>query len=99
MRKRGTRIDILDEEGRPGYYRMIRFGNFSEGDGSKEMIVNKLDLEEFFIKASKILHPQEDEQEADGAPIVSSREALEQKGYRDMEEIDGLEPGAMSGDN
>jgi hypothetical protein len=51
MRSRGTRIDDLKVEpigeNRPGYYRIIRFGNFSKCEGSEEMIINRKELESF----------------------------------------------------
>ena len=59
MRNRGTRIDDLKiepiGEDRPGYYRMLRMGNFSKCEGSVEMIVNKKELENFVKQATAIL--------------------------------------------
>ena len=59
MRSRGTRIDDLTVEpigeSRPGFYRIIRFGNFSQCEGSKEMIINKKELESFVKQGNKLL--------------------------------------------
>ena len=59
MKSRGTRIDDLTVEpigeDRPGFYRMIRFGNYSLGDGSKEMIINLKELINFKNQADAIL--------------------------------------------
>jgi len=59
MKNRGTRIDDMTiepiGENRPGYYRMLRMGNFSQCEGSVEMIVNKKELENFVKQATAIL--------------------------------------------
>jgi hypothetical protein len=63
MRKQGTRVDDLTKEGKPGYVRIIRFGNFQTSEGSEEMIMNELDAEdlasklnEYFAKKLGVTH-------------------------------------------
>jgi hypothetical protein len=46
MRKQGTRVDDLTIEGKPGWIRVIRFGNFSLCEGSEEIIMNEADAED-----------------------------------------------------
>jgi hypothetical protein len=43
MRKQGTRVDDLTGEGKPGYLRIIRFGDFQSGESSAEIIMNEAD--------------------------------------------------------
>ena len=57
MRKQGTRVDDLKAEGRPGYVRIMRFGNFTQCEGSVEMIMLEADaleltgkLNDFFAR-------------------------------------------------
>ena len=55
MRRQGSRIDDLTIEGKPNYFRIIRFGNFSRSEPSEEIIVNVLDLEDIVRRGQAIL--------------------------------------------
>ena len=60
MRSRGTRVDNLKYEGKPGLYRIIRFGHFSLDPHSKEMIdFNKKELENLRSQIDVILKGDE----------------------------------------
>lgn len=45
MRSRGTRVDNLKDEGKPGQFRVIRFGDFMAGGESEEILFNRKELE------------------------------------------------------
>jgi len=56
LRSRGTRVDDLKCEGKPGLYRIIRFGHFSLDPHSKEMIdFNKKELENLYAQIGAVL--------------------------------------------
>ena len=56
MRSRGTRVDNLKDEGKPGQFRVIRFGNFMTGDGSEEIILfNRKELENLYAQMGAVL--------------------------------------------
>jgi hypothetical protein len=66
QRARGTRVDDLTVEGKPGYYRVMRFGLFSEwSEASKEVIVDLKGLEELVDDQKKLekifpgIHPKD----------------------------------------
>lgn len=52
MRSRGTRVDDLTDEGKPGLYRVIRFGTYSISEQSEEFPIN------FNLKELKNLRDQ-----------------------------------------
>jgi hypothetical protein len=70
QRKQGTRIDVLAEEGRPGYLRIIRFGNFMTAEGSAEMIMKEVDAYELTGKLNQFFA---DKLEADGSKEISKK--------------------------
>lgn len=44
MKSRGTRVDDLTPEGKPGLYRVIRFGDFMTATQSEEIDFNLKEL-------------------------------------------------------
>ena len=60
MRSRGTRVDDLTPEGKPGLFRIIRFGTFSTGEQSQEFPID------FNLKELKNLRDQINEVLKDG---------------------------------
>lgn len=54
MYKRGTRVDDLTVEGKPGYYRVIRFGIFSQSEPSAEITVDRKGLEDLLANPEKL---------------------------------------------
>ncbi len=55
MKSRGTRVDNLKDEGNPGQFRVIRFGNFITGDVSEEILFNRKELENLYAQMGAVL--------------------------------------------
>ncbi len=59
MRSRGTRVDNLKDVGKPGQFRVIRFGNFMTGEESEEIILfNRKELENLYAQMGVILEEE-----------------------------------------
>ena len=67
MRSRGTRVDDLTPEGKPGLYRIIRFGTFSTGEPSQEFPIdfNLKELKNLRDQIDAVLSEEAKEKEAD----------------------------------
>lgn len=57
MRSRGTRVDDLTPEGKPGLFRVIRFGTFSTSEQSQEFPIdfNLKELENLRDQINEVL--------------------------------------------